>query len=404
MIIEMFPAESGDAFLIRVNNKNILIDMGYSNTYKVYIKNRLIELKNQNQCIDLLVITHIDEDHIQGVIEFLKENGNVYNPNIIEIKEIWHNSYRHLQFDKEKVSNISDLEKMQLKDIKLSNEKVRKKETCESNSISALQGSTLAGYLYALGYAESRWNKSFNFKSVNLDNYNEIQLGNIKIHMLSPNTNKLKVLSKLWIDKLRKIDWDFCISDEEIFDDAYEMYLKKLKPFNQINEDNNISYNNSLENFETKINETITSSGRDLSKSNGASIAFILEYENKKILFLGDSHEDIIIDELNNYKESGKRLEFDAIKLSHHGSIKNNFKLIENIKCNRYLISTDGTKHRHPNQEIIAKILKCNKDKKTIYFNYPLEICSTINKHILKEKYNYSLVVGDGNSSLIIEV
>ena len=30
MVIEMFPAENGDAFLIRLENeKNIMVDMGY---------------------------------------------------------------------------------------------------------------------------------------------------------------------------------------------------------------------------------------------------------------------------------------------------------------------------------------------------------------------------------------
>ena len=61
MIIEMFPAENGDAFLIRLDNgKNIVIDMGYATTYTNFIKDRFIDLNNKNQCIDLLIITHID--------------------------------------------------------------------------------------------------------------------------------------------------------------------------------------------------------------------------------------------------------------------------------------------------------------------------------------------------------
>ncbi|CAG9708284.1 hypothetical protein CNEO_43494 [Clostridium neonatale] len=99
----MFPAEGGDAFLLRFDNKkNILIDMGYSDTYTNYIKDRLLQLKRQGECIDLLVITHIDKDHIGGAIKFLYENGNVDNANIIDIKEIWHNSYRFLQFKKKR--------------------------------------------------------------------------------------------------------------------------------------------------------------------------------------------------------------------------------------------------------------------------------------------------------------
>ena len=401
MIIDMFPAENGDAFLIRFDNKkNILIDMGYADTYKNHIKDSLLKIKNENQCIDLLIITHIDEDHIEGAIEFFKENGSADNPNIIEVKEVWHNSYRHLQFDKKKICNITGFEKTQLEEIKLSNSRVVSKEINETRQVSARQGSTLAGYLYGLGYVNNKWNSSFKGAAVNLDNKNEID--DIKIYLLSPDTNKLKNLSSLWMKRLRKIDADFSISDEEIFDDAYEMYIKKVKPISEIDEDKNISYD--LTNFETFIKKDIKQGRKDSSKSNGASIAFVLEYKEKRILFLGDSHEDIIIEGLKRYKENGKTLKFDVVKVSHHGSIKNNFKWIEDIVADNYLISTNGEKHNHPSIEVIAKILKVNEQKKTLYFNYPVDIVNNIGKDKLKEKYNYSLVVGNRDSSLQIEV
>ncbi|MEJ8553535.1 MBL fold metallo-hydrolase [Tepidibacter sp. Z1-5] len=403
MIIEMFPARNGDAFLIRLDNKkNILVDMGYIDTYKSNIRDSLQKINNENQCIDLLIITHIDEDHIEGAIEFLKENGESNNPNIIEIKEIWYNSYKHLQFDKVKVDNISRFEKKQLEEIKLSNSGISKNETNESNLVSARQGSTLAGYLYALGYVDKKWNTSFDFEAVNLDTSNKIELDDIVIYILSPDTNKLKSLSKLWNNKLKKIDIDFSISDEKIFDDAYEMYMKKIKPIIDVNESNNISYG--AKSFEIIVNEEIKQSKKDTSKSNGGSISFILEYKDKKVLFLGDAHEDIIMENLEKYKDDGKTLRFNAVKISHHGSIKNNFNWIENVKAKKYLISTNGEKHNHPNKEVIAKILQCNKEKKTLYFNYPLDICNDINKNMLQENYNYSIVIGNGTSSLQIEV
>ena len=65
---------------------------------------------------------------------------------------------------------------------------------------------------------------------------------------------------------------------------------------------------------------------------------------------------------------------------------------------------TDTEKHNHPSREVIAKILKVNEKKKTLYFNYPVDIVNDIGKDKLKEKYNYSLVVGNRDSSLQIEV
>jgi len=397
MFIEMFPAENGDSFLIRLDNKkNIMVDMGYIDTYKTYIKKRLMEIKKENQCIDLLIITHIDEDHIEGAIEFLRENGNAENPNIIEIKEIWHNSYRHMQFEKEKVSSISRFEKNCLEEIKLSNSRACRKESKEDVFVSAKQGSTLAGYLYGLGYVNTRWNASFNYESVNLDNKNEIILGDIKIYILSPDTKKLSDLAKLWFEKLLKMDIGFSISNEEIFDDAYEVYIKNLKTVIDVDESKDISYVS--KDLNMLMGKAIKQKEKDKSKSNGASISFILEYKEKKLLFLADSHEDIILNNLERYKNSGKSLAFDVVKVSHHGSLKNNFRWIEQIKSKRYLISTNGKKHDHPNIEVLAKILQCNGNKKTFYFNYPVDTGKVIDESILKKTYNYSVVMGNGNT------
>ena len=101
IVVEMLPAQEGDCFLIAVDNKyHILVDGGTPYTYRHYLKSRLIKLAEDKKVIDLLIVTHVDNDHIGGIIPFIKENGNASNPQIIPVKEVWHNSYRHLQFDK----------------------------------------------------------------------------------------------------------------------------------------------------------------------------------------------------------------------------------------------------------------------------------------------------------------
>ena len=403
MIIEMFPAENGDAFLLRLENgKNILIDMGYEITYKKFIKDRLISLRKEGQCIDLLIITHIDEDHIQGAIEFFKENKNVKNPNIIEVKEIWYNSYRHLQFNKEKVCNISRFEKRKLDEMRLSNCNNSIQETNEFSDVSARQGSTLAGYLYEYGYCEKVWNLSFNNQAVNTDFISEIKLGDARIILLSPNSEKLDKLSKLWLKKLIEIDKDFNISNETIFDDAYEMYMKNANYYINVDENKEICFN--YKPFTNIVENEINQIKKDKKASNGSSISFILEYKNKRILFLGDSHEDIIVDNIMKYSKDKEKIKFDAIKVSHHASLKNNFKWIEKINSDRYLISTNGKKHGHPHKEVLAKILQCNEEQKIFYFNYPVNLSKEMNEKELIDKYKYSIITGDGESILKIEV
>lgn len=156
--IKTYKAGEGDAFLISFGVEkdiNILIDMGLENTYKDYIKTDLESLKQISKKIDLLVITHVDIDHINGAIPFILDNG--FERNIIEISEVWHNTYRHLQFNKEKSDKISDKEQKALKSLIYQN-----KTISNENGLSEIKveeglalGSSLIKYKYD-------WNKSFN--------------------------------------------------------------------------------------------------------------------------------------------------------------------------------------------------------------------------------------------------
>lgn len=101
--VKLYRANAGDAFLLSFGNEqnvNIMVDMGYVSTYNSYIERDLLNLNKENRCLDLLIITHIDRDHIRGALAFFKKNGLISN--IIKVNEVWHNSYRHLQFAKEK--------------------------------------------------------------------------------------------------------------------------------------------------------------------------------------------------------------------------------------------------------------------------------------------------------------
>ncbi len=211
----------------------------------------------------------------------------------------------------------------------------------------------------------------------------------------------MKRLSREWIRELRRIDVDFSITDDIIFDDAYEMYLKYRKPIIS-NEQEPISSKRSS--IFTLLRNEIIQEGRDLSNSNGASIAFILEYKNIKLLFLGDAHEDVVLEGLLKYKELENTLDFDLVKLSHHGSLMNNFCLLEKVTSENYLISTNGKRYGHPDIGTIAKIIKSNHNMKKIYFNYPHEFIQNLQNETLKKEFNYNIIVGDGKDSIKIEV
>ena len=64
MGIEFLPAGTGDSIWISHNKKTVVIDGGKS---AAAIKTRYNQM-SADENIDLLVVTHIDSDHIAGVI------------------------------------------------------------------------------------------------------------------------------------------------------------------------------------------------------------------------------------------------------------------------------------------------------------------------------------------------
>ena len=67
MRINVFPALNGDCILVEyVASHYILIDGGYVNTYNNYLLPKLVEIANNGGTVDVVVVTHIDEDHISG--------------------------------------------------------------------------------------------------------------------------------------------------------------------------------------------------------------------------------------------------------------------------------------------------------------------------------------------------
>lgn len=151
--IELFPASYGESILVSCKGKNttnILIDMGFINTYNNSIRNRLKKLKDDYQCINLLVFTHLDADHISGGTAFLKENGSALEPSIIHINEIWFNSIKHLPINSNKIQ-LSDKENLILKSI-CSKRYTKEMYVSSINDSSCEQSLTLCRLIEENGY------------------------------------------------------------------------------------------------------------------------------------------------------------------------------------------------------------------------------------------------------------
>ncbi|EEM56187.1 MULTISPECIES: MBL fold metallo-hydrolase [Bacillus cereus group] len=405
--IKMFPASYGDSFLVTCKGKkntHILIDMGFMSTYNNSIKQELKAIKEINkEEIDLLIFTHVDEDHILGGMKFFQENGNFNDPQIVAIKEIWYNSYKHLQFKKrQEDKSLSNEEQKLTSLLKTIVERghAREKGVRTVSGISIGQAFTLSALLHENGY-DDIWNKSYNNNVVKLETeFDDKTLKShyineeVKIIILSPSQEKLEILDEKWEEYLIKMGCSNINNGNELMDSAFEVYMANLQVKKKKRSVNPISIG-AQENIKDIAEQPFDS---DTAEINGSSIAFILEFYGKRLLFLGDSHSSVIEQSLKKVLETSgeKKLRFDAVKISHHGSKHNTSPdLLKMIESEKYIISTNGRgkNFSHPDVETIYRIIAFNTLEKTkIIFNYkPFNIYNKINVQGLKEKYNYEI-------------
>lgn len=317
--IRTLKANHGDSILVTHYGHdkvfNLLIDGGNGATFKNGPSDRfkgelclvLDELKAKNESIDLLILTHIDDDHIAGLLKAFKAKNYLSTM----VKSVWFNSSRLITeyFNEKEISENN---------IYLGN---------SSPLTSVQQGKNLEILLDEIGCNRAPLIKTGQ----------TIDKGPLKFTILSPNEEKLRKLLCIW-------PTENCSATTSSAKTDYSLTLKEI-----LASDHFIP---------------------DTSQANGSSIAFILEADDKKLLFLGDSHDDILIQELSllGYSADNK-LYVDLVKISHHGSQYNtSTEFLSLIDSPSFIISTNGLKHGLPNKKTIARLLAKTEGK--VYFNY----------------------------------
>ncbi|MFC0119927.1 ComEC/Rec2 family competence protein [Pseudoalteromonas xiamenensis] len=280
---------TGDSFVITWQGNCVLIDGGMPNTYGE------IQRKLQGNHLKALFVTHVDYDHIGGVINLIKQPS-------VDITNC-----TFFMNNPELASNYNDT-------------KVRYEH-----------GDTLQKMLQQRGKYFLPITKSTA----------PIEIEGLKIIPILPTQELCQQLCDNW--DLSRV-WDELKG-------SYD-YLKSQKNNGDI--------------------------------INKASVCLIIEYQQRKVLFLGDSHADDVKEALSELKE----FKFDLVKLSHHGSKHNTSSgLLEIVDCNDYIISTNSGKYEHPDPETVR--LLSNRAKQSgcefnIYLNYPIE---ELIRQRYKEKY-----------------
>lgn len=309
--IKILKAYKGDCIWLRYGEytyTNILIDSGPAK-FKSGFQKIIDKVKKKGESIDLLIFTHIDNDHIGGAKKYFENTNHDFEI----IKEIWINTAS---------------------------------EVCKHFNIEYKGDKEIAMDAINQSYAPQIANKLIEFitskkikvKQLIMANEKVIPFSGAELIILSPTEKELRSMVERWGEF--NINTPFA-----------------SKAYNEIDIDNL-----------NKINKF----DKDLNPYNGSSIAFIFKYGDISLLLLGDSYSDTVSTNLRRYN-NGQLLDIDLVKLSHHGSSSNtNYDLLNQIKCFNYAISTSGS-NSHPSKFTIARIINCNKDntnKIMLYCNY----------------------------------
>jgi beta-lactamase superfamily II metal-dependent hydrolase len=375
--IEMLPAGHGDSLLISYGEAGsphyILIDGGpyyfFADKSKKKLgkrqslSRRLNELIADSAKLELMVLTHIDADHIDGLVKWI---GN--HPGDLAIDDIWFNGRHHL----------------------------------EPGWLGVPAGEFFAKLITAY---DLPWNEKFEGEAVvtQPDQLVAKQLdGGMKLTILSPSAKDLEALREEWDDELEKegLDTD---DMQAIFDRLEEN--KRLRPDQMptgwLGEEIDVE-----ELADSPFEE-------DDTAPNGSSIAFLAEFEGKAALFTGDAHPSTLVTGLEQIlrKRGLSRLPVDVLKIPHHGSKFNtNRELLDLLECQRYLISTNGSFFRHPDQEAVARVLKYGAkaysdnsfEKAVIGFNYRTKRVKVWDDPELKLRYGYEAVYPEESGEPLI--
>lgn len=342
--IEMLQALHGDAFILHCQkggNKGIIVVDGGPNRNSRNIVRELDALG----AIDLMVLTHYDDDHIGGILAYIKKH-KTNSP--FPVKQIWANCAYDIP-----VYTSSNISFGQAK--KLADELKEINEELAQDGFSTIDWETIV--------VAKKESITFPFAD---------------LLILSPNAYTKDINDKKYQNAIHNanIGRDYTRQKQALKSSLSELTLvKKRQP------------------KENDIQEVI----------NWSSIAFVVRSDNFSVLMLGDSYPCSIVESLKNIGYSTENpLSVDFVKVSHHGS-RNNIsnELLDMIDCNRFLISTNGGNGTscHPDRETIANIachVKRDRNKPIhLYFNYPIRKIENVGYKFIEgeELEHYNIVV-----------
>jgi hypothetical protein len=319
--LEALQAAHGDSLILHYGSPTaprfIVIDGGPKGIFKASLGPRLEEIqKNRGGGtleIRLLMVSHIDEDHISGLLDLtrmLRDRQEGHLPLPYDILTLWHNSFDDIA-GRINASIGADVPVAQVL-------AKAKPKTADGAAIvaSVAQGRQLRLDADALGLnMNSGFDDMIMFdsaaKALNI-------AAKLSFTVLGPRQAELDALEGKWRKEVKAL-------------------LKKQKAKKKAGDGGGSELN--AADLQALAAEFIDDSIHNLS-----SIVVLAAFDGKRILFTGDARGDFILDSLREAKLLTRgKLAVDVFKVPHHGSVRNAaLELFETVVADHYVFSANG--------------------------------------------------------------
>ena len=309
--IQMLRAAHGDALVVTWGQPahRLLIDGGPAHRYDEEVRPWAEGLDRSERHLELLCVSHVDTDHIDGALILLQELDELG----LTIDDVWFNGWDHV-----------------------------------IGTRGGVQGEFLAALL-----SRRKWNGAFRGRAVKLSDRAGAPLPVVRrrgatFTLLSPDRSKLTKLRDEWeqaVTQAGLVPGDAARSLAALDDRRWKRYVPPV---------------------------TRGVPGNDNAPANGSAIAFVFEHGGRRALFGADAHADRLTASVQQlaHQTHQARLAVDVVKLPHHGSINNvSPELLRALDCRTFLISTNGAIFQHPDPETLA-LLADEVGECTVIFNY----------------------------------
>jgi hypothetical protein len=334
--IVMLPAAQGDALLIEYGaglaRHRILVDGGPPSTVEAVVS-RIERLAPEERHFELLIVTHVDTDHIGGILRLLDDP-----PAGLVFDDVWFNGWPQL----EPLSADLPLGPM------------------TGDAILGPKDGEILDRLLELhvdGVVLDH-NRAFAGGPVMVRAKGPLPShvlgGGMRLTLLAPAHQALLRLRHEWVDVVREANR----TEEEVRQIVDAAARRK-------------GIDLPLGDRPDVRSVLTTDFESDRSPANGSSIVVLAEFDGKRLLLTGDGFAPAITAGLDRLLAPGDRLSLAAVKLPHHGS-RNNTSLafLERLDCGRFLVSSSGAIFGHPDVEAISRVLVTNGPDVDLGFSY----------------------------------